>query len=112
MPISGLHAHQKAIFGDAGIVDKNIDSIFPLHDLFNHRFHLIFVGDVGLQAPGFATGLCSGVHQGRCRRFGVGIIHDNGCPCRCQFCGDRGTDTPAGTRYQGGLASQGLGMGH
>ena len=46
IPIFGLHAHNKAIAGDSGVVDKNVDSAEVFDDGFANLLNRIIVCDI------------------------------------------------------------------
>ena len=47
------HAHHQAVFGDAGIIDQNVDAAEILHDLVDHFVRIFKVGGVRGVSFGF-----------------------------------------------------------
>ena len=101
VPLRFAHAHHQAVFGDAGIIDQNVDAAEILHDLVDHFVRIFKVGGVRSVSFGFYA---QGV-QLLLRLLAVFVDRQIGerdvGSLFCKLNGDRFADAPGCAGYDG-----------
>ena len=104
IPLGLAHAHDQAVFGDAGVVHQDVDAAEIGYNLLYHGLGSLEVGGVGgigahLHAEGFQLfhRLLGGFVDDQVRKGDVGALGGI-------FKGDGFADAPGGTRNEGHLS--------
>lgn len=102
LPLRRFHAHDEAVFGNAGVVDQDVAGAELLDRFFEHGVDLFDLRDVGFHRNSVRSVGLDGFHDFEGRTLGSGVIDNHVASRLAEFQGDGGPDAARRSRDDGG----------